>query len=198
MQTFSVVIEGTAALLQHRFSESAESTSDTRTVKISRLLPRDAAEQVAYRAPDGNLYFPGSAIGRVIREAGASHKQKGSRKALKFIVPAAILILDDAIPLFNTDRTTRISNFEVDSRPVVIPSTKGRVMRHRPRIEAWTAKFSIRVHDDILDPSTIRMLLNEGGLRLGIGDYRPEKGGPFGTFDVVSWQSIEQKTKKAA
>ena len=28
---------------------------------------------------------------------------------------------------------------EVDSRPVVIPSTKGRIMRHRPKLETWQA-----------------------------------------------------------
>lgn len=189
MKTIEVWIEGTTAILQQRFSEAAEqSTSATaRRVQMKNELPRDAAEKSAYREPSGALYHPGAAIGRLLREAGGAHKQRGSRKSIKYVVPAAVLVLDDAIPLFETDRRTRLRDFEVDSRPVVIPSTKGRVMRHRPRHDAWAMRFTLRINEDVLDPATVRQLLVEGGQQIGIGDYRPEKGGPFGTFAVVAW-----------
>ena len=56
-------------------------------------------------------------IGRLLREAGSNHKLKGSRKSAKFVVPAAVLVLDDAIILRNGDGQTPIKDFEVDSRP---------------------------------------------------------------------------------
>lgn len=140
MKAITVEITGTTALLQHRFGEVAEGESGatTRTTMVNRGTPREQAEAVAYRLPDGGLYLPGAAIARLLREAGAGHKQKGSRRSIKCVVPAAVLVADDAIALHNG---APLTDFEVDSRPVTIPATKGRIMRHRPRLDAWQATF---------------------------------------------------------
>jgi hypothetical protein len=198
MKLIEVWIEGTYALLQHRFSEQAEAgvTKATRRVQIAQQCPRDVAERAAYREPDGSLYLPGSAISRLLREAGGAHKQRGSRRTLKYIVPAAVIVTDDVVPLFETDRATRAKTFEVDARPVTIPATKGRVMRFRPRLDAWTARVHLRINEDVLDPATVRQLLVEGGQQLGVGDYRPERGGPFGTFAVVSWVEVAEAIER--
>ncbi|MGH7297563.1 MAG: hypothetical protein ACRELB_21680, partial [Polyangiaceae bacterium] len=71
-----------------------------------------------------------------------------------------------------------------------IPATKGRIMRFRPRLDAWTAQVNIRINEDVLEPAIVRQLLDEGGQQLGVGDYRPERGGPFGTFALVSWAEL--------
>ncbi|MGH7295833.1 MAG: hypothetical protein ACRELB_12900, partial [Polyangiaceae bacterium] len=122
MKVVEVWIEGTHALLQHRFSEQAEAAvgKATRRVQIAHECPRDVAERAAYREPDGSLYLPGAAISRLLREAGGGHKQRGSRRTLKYIVPAAVIVVDEAVPLFAPDRTTRLTTFEVDARPVTI------------------------------------------------------------------------------
>lgn len=193
MKFYGVWIKGVTSLLQHRFSEDAQVASGggTRKVQAQRELPRDVAEKSAYREPTGELYFPGAAIGRLMREAGSSHKQRGTRKSVKFIVPAATLVMDDVLPLFDAPHGTRLVDFEVDSRPVVIPSTKGRIMCHRPRLDAWAAAFRIRINDTIMTTDLVHQLLVDGGQQIGIGDFRPEKGGPFGTFSVVEWTEIE-------
>jgi hypothetical protein len=81
-------------------------------------------------------------------------------------------------------------DFEVDSRPVTIPATKGRIMRHRPRWDHWNATFPLTIDDDLLDPDMAHQLLQEAGVSYGIGDFRPEKRGPFGTFLVTQWEEI--------
>lgn len=188
MKTFTVQITGTTALLQHRFTESAEQNKGTRAMLVKNILPREEAEGFAYKKPDGTFYIPGAALARMIREAGGNHKLKGSRKSAKFVVPAAVLITEDAITLLNGDGKTPAKDFEVDSRPVVIPSTKGRIMRHRPRFDHWSAMFNIRINELILPLDFVHQLIVEGGQQFGIGDYRPEKGGPFGTFNLTSWK----------
>lgn len=80
-----------------------------------------------------------------------------------------------------------ITTFEIDSRPVVIPATKGRIMRHRPRLNAWGSEFFLEVDESLVDLTLVHECLSEGGARLGIGDFRPEKGGPFGRFQITSW-----------
>jgi len=169
-------------------------------VKIAYDTPKDAAEKAAYREDDGNLYLPGAAIARLIREAGGAHKQKGSRKSCKYIVPAACRVRQDRIPLYGLDGVTRLNDYEVDSRPVTIPATKGRIMRHRPRLDEWTARFDLAIQEDVLDSTVIHQFLIEGGQRIGVGDFRPEKGGPFGCFKVTLWEDLElaEATAEAA
>jgi hypothetical protein len=193
MTIVQVEIKGTTPLLQHRFTEEAQQSSSTRKVLIAHGTPREEAEKSVYRDKDGRHYIPGAAFARLLREAGSNHKLRGSRKSAKFVIPAAVLVMDDAVILRNGDGNTPITNdnYEVDSRPVVIPSTKGRVMRHRPRHDCWSARFDVRVNEAILPPDFVQTLLTEGGQQIGVGDFRPERGGPFGTFNVVSWK--EQK-----
>ncbi len=185
-----VAIRGTTALLQNRFTETAEQSASTRKILVTRGTPREEATKSAYIDKDGHHWFPGAAISRLLREAGGSHKLKGSRKSAKFVVPAAVLVLHDSVFLRNGDGNTFIHGdaFEVDSRPVVIPATKGRIMRHRPRHDKWSATFDLRINEDVLDPDFIHRLLTEGGQQIGIGDFRPEKGGPFGTFIITRWE----------
>ena len=191
MKTYLAVIEGVTPMLQHRFDDAAEMEASSRKIHVKSVDPRDAAEKCAYRNSKGELYFPGAAIARLLREAGGAHKQRGSRKSLKFVVPAAVLVLEDQIILRDSEGNA-LTDFEVDSRAVVIPSTKGRVMRHRPRLNKWHAEFALEIDDDTLEPSLFHQLLVEGGSKLGLLDYRPEKGGPFGKFAVVSWAILAQ------
>jgi len=191
MKTVDVTIEGVTSLIQHRFSESAEVDlqKSTRLIGATKRLPRDEAEQAAYRFPNGQLYHPGAAIARMLREAGANHKIKGSRRSAKFAVPSAVIVPDDAIALVCPETGKPLDDFEVDSRPVVIPATKGRIMRHRPRLDKWAMKFTLEIDDDLLPTDFVHQLLEEGGRKLGIGDFRPEKGGPFGRFQVTQWSN---------
>lgn len=183
----TTTIEGISALLMHRFGEAEELAGETRSVKIENMTPRDAAERTAFRQ-GGKLYIPGAAPARLLREAGSAHKQRGTRKSLKYIVPAAVIVAEDVIFLHDAAGKP-LTKIEVDSRPVTIPATKGRIMRHRARVEKWRATLTLEIDETVLDAATIRQLLEEGGRRIGIGDYRPEKGGPYGRFSIISWEN---------
>ena len=191
-KTIAVEIKGVTPMLQHRFGEQSEVGigKNTRRVNIQAEEPRTVAERAVYRDKEGCIYFPSAAILRLLREAGGAHKQKGSRKSLKYIVPAAVRILSEALPLYNGDGS-RLRDFEVDSRPVTIPATKGRVMRHRPRFDCWSSRFELVIDTDVLSDDDVQAMLVEGGQQIGLGDYRPEKGGPFGCFTVVHWKEAK-------
>lgn len=202
-KTIDVIIAGTElGVLMNRFHEGAEGglAAKTRTVKIegSGKTPREMADPSAYRIKETQqLYLPGTAIMRLLRESGSNHKIKGSRKSVKFVVPSAVIVYTDAM-LLTDEHGKPLTDFEVDSRPVRIPATGGVVMKHRPRIDRWRASFRISVDEGILEASFVQQLLTEGGQRLGIGDFRPEKGGPFGRFRVISWDESEGLPSAAA
>lgn len=187
MKTVRVRIEGLTPLLVHRFSEKSEQAKKTRRIEMVEVDPREEATKNAYIAPDGTFYFSAFAIPNCMGAAGANHKARGSRKSLRFVVPSAVRMTSDSVTIGNGNGKPAKS-FEVDSRPVTIPATKGRIMRHRPRFDNWSAEFDIVINDDLLDPATAHVLLQEAGLSFGIGDFRPEKRGPFGTFRVTKWE----------
>lgn len=188
MKTVQVQIRGTAPLLVHRFTEQSEAAPKTRRIEMRNADPRVEAGNNAYTAPDGTFFFSAAAIPAAMGAAGASHKAVGSRKTLRFIVPSAVRTTSDAVTILDGEGPA--ATFEVDSRPVTIPATKGRVMRHRPRWNNWGAVFDLVIDDNLLNPDTALQLLSEAGQSIGIGDFRPEKRGPFGTFVVTSWQDV--------
>ena len=186
MKRVDVEIRGITPLLVHRFSEGPEQGKPTRRVVSQNCDPRDEATRHAYIAKDGTFYFSAYSIPNAMGAAGSSHKQKGSRKTLRFVVPPAVRMTEDTITILNGAGPAK--SFEVDSRPVTIPSTKGRIMRHRPRWDEWGAKFTMMVNDNLLAVETAHQLLSEAGETIGIGDFRPEKRGPFGTFRVIAFK----------
>lgn len=187
MKTFDIEIRGMTPLLVHRFGEAAEVNKPTRKIVTEAARdPRGEATKAAYIAPDGTFYFSAFSIPATMGNAGANHKMKGSRKTLRYVVPSAVRVTTDAITILNGAGPAK--DFEVDARPVTIPATKGRIMRYRPRFDCWGAKFQLLINDDLLDPETAHNLLSEAGQTIGIGDFRPEKRGPFGTFRVTHFE----------
>lgn len=191
MKTFNVEIKGTSPYLMHRFSEEAAQGARTRRVQVEVDDPRTEATKVAYLDDDGHLYFSGASIPGTMSVAGASHKKKGAgRSTLRHEVPKAVRMTDDVIYFRSIETGEKLSDFEVDSRPVTIPSTKGRIMRHRPRIDNWKAEFTLVVNDDLISEDMAHQLLNEAGVVSGIGDFRPSKSGPFGCFLVTKFEEV--------
>lgn len=188
MKTIEVEIRGTAPLLVHRFGEQAEAEKPTRAVVAKTRDPREEATQCAYIAPDGTFFFSAFAIPNAMGAAGANHKMKGSRKSLRFVVPSAVRMTCDTVTILNGKGPAE--SFEVDARPVTIPATKGRIMRYRPRFNDWGARFELIVNDDQLAVDMAHQLLVEAGQGIGIGDFRPEKRGPFGTFRVTQFSEV--------
>lgn len=186
MKTVKVEIRGTTPLLIHRFGESAETKGATRAIPADRSDPRAEATKAAYIAPDGTYYFNAFAIPGCMGAAGVNHKQTGTRKSLRYVVPSAVRMTTDTVTIMNGHGPA--TSFEVDGRPVTIPATKGRIMRYRPRFDEWGAEFDLVINDALLSPAMAHQLLVEAGEQVGIGDFRPEKRGPFGTFRVTKFE----------
>lgn len=192
MKTLKIEIIGVTPLLIHRFSEDAEQAKATRRMEVKQRDPREEATKNAYIAKDGTYYFNAFSIPGAMGNAGANHKARGTRKSLRFVVPAAVRPLSEAITIRNGNGGIA-KDFEVDSRPVTIPATKGRVMRHRPRFDQWSAHFELSLDDNLLSVEMAHQLLTEAGQSIGIGDFRPEKRGPFGTFRITKFDEAKQK-----
>lgn len=60
------------------------------------------------------------------------------------------------------------------------------VLRAFPHFEKWEGVIEIHILDDTITKEVFERVLREAGNFAGIGQFRPEKGGYFGRFEVVS------------
>lgn len=191
-----VTIKGITPLLMNRFTEESEvalSSGVRPSITGGRGTPREQAEKKAYADGDGNLYIPGPNIFSCIVMAGAFHKagrvkvttQKSS------LIPAGLAVRELICPL-----GTKV--WECDSRSVVIPTTGGRVMCHRPRLDEWHTSFTLEVDESLFSEKFVRLLMDDAGKKVGLGDYRPQRKGPFGRFVVSSWHKSDGSATDSA
>ena len=174
-QKYEVKIEGITPLLQNRF---AGGEPDTSVKKKASTTKENPVEDTLYKTPDGEVYQPSDCIRQALIEAGKAFKKGKSNLSKTF--GAFVMVSPEAIVHENQKWTT-------DRRAVVIPSTKGKVMRNRARFDKWSLTFEITVlDDDEIDKKTITDALNYAGHYIGIGDYRPQKKGMYGRFIVTS------------
>lgn len=171
---YEVEISGVTPLLQNKF---AGGEPDTSTKKKTATTKENNVEDTLYQLPDGTTYQPSESIRQALIEAGKAFK-KGKSNLSKTFASFA-MVSPEAIEL--KDKWT------TDRRAVVIPSTKGRVMRNRARFDKWNLKFEVTILDsDEIDNKTLHDALDYAGHYIGIGDYRPQKKGMYGRFIVSS------------
>ena len=170
----AVTITGRSPILMHSFPMVPVEA-------LEKKSKEEQAEVAAYRDPDtGALYCPGINIQRALI-AGATYSKGKGRGSLQKAAAACLQVTPERVSF-------GVKDYAVDSRPVVIAATKGRVMRHRPRLDAWALTFEIEYDDVLLKESEVRRIVDDTGARVGLLDFRPEKKGPFGRFVVTAWK----------
>lgn len=179
-KTITVKITGLSPLLMHSYPMVPIEA-------LEKKLPAEQAEYAAYRIPTGvdhagELCIPSTSMQRAL-VAGAAYSKGKGRATLQKPAAACLLVEDMYLPLNAT-------TYEVDARPVVIPATKGRVVRYRPRLDKWATTFVLSYDDSLLSAKQVRQVVDDTGKNVGILDFRPEKKGPFGRFVVDSWDAV--------
>ncbi len=173
MKHIKIEITGSSPILLHSYPM-------VEIKGLEKMEPRQQAEHHVYRDPETQeLYFPGVNIQRAL-VAGAAYCGRGVRSIVKQVA-ASISINPERVGFGTRD-------FLVDSRSVVIPKTKGRVMRHRARLDEWRLAFVLAYDATLISAKQMREVVDYTGSRVGIGDFRPACKGWFGRFDVTSWQ----------
>lgn len=140
----------------------------------------DEARLRLYLDPDGNHCHPTVAFTKAMVKA-VSGKKFG-----KVFATAALkgsVFVAEPFCLIEDEKGKPLSKYTIDRRPVIVG--KARVLRCRPCWSKWTMRVALEVDTAILDPSQVLDSLSLAGRIIGIGDYRPEKGGGFGRFTAA-------------
>ena len=70
----------------------------------------------------------------------------------------------------------------VDCRSVVV--SRSRLMRYRPRFNSWALEVDVIYDEAQIDRDVILTSAKNAGQFCGLGDFRPNKKGPFGRYAV--------------
>ena len=179
MKSVSVSIKGITPLLMHRFPMAG--TDDTPKSRTGVPDWKAEAEVSLYKDENGVIYQPASHLEGALKEASKTFKIPGKRGAsYTKLIGSAISIRPDAIP-------HKFTKYEVDARPVVVQ--RARIVRYRPLFKEWELDFEILVGDDQIPVEVIKQALDHAGIYVGIGDFRPGRGGgKFGKFIITKFK----------
>ena len=190
-------VRGVSSLLFHRY------TGEGGGGRQGDKNPRKAAEVHLHTIEDPTkglvAYVPGRAVFAALVNAGGFQKlgKKSMTTGKSSLVPAYVTVLEDACILYGSDNkvVTPTHGWEVDTAPVVNPSTGGRVISHRPRVEAgWWFEFTLILSEaETCGEGEVRKLVDNAGSKIGLLAFRPQKKGPHGKFTVVRWDVLEDE-----
>jgi len=179
-----VKISGLTPLLMNRLNP--DSLKHKSRLQLKEYNIEEEARASAYIDEiDGKtqLYIPGYAIYSMIINTAKQYRTR--KTSLSSLLAGTIRIEPEKIPL-GTDK------YEIDVRPVMIK--KDRVLKARAMLPKWEAEFFIIYNKQMLPINvieTLKTILEDGGLRMGILDYRPQHKGWFGTFEVKAFEVLE-------
>lgn len=191
-----IYIVGTAPLIVHAFPEKARKSMLDKQMKNAKggRDARDPAAEVEasrYRMPDGGDGFPAVAFKsaavtactsladvtkvaarQAFRIEGVPMEKTGvydgslQRTALVPIVAPPPTIREDVVRLSGPSRTAE--------------------MRYRPEYPEWGCVLPVVLNPQVISIGQLMSMFRAAGHGVGIGDYRPERDGDCGTFEVVT------------
>lgn len=181
--TVEVAIEGTAALLFHRWScDDVEAKS--KAAKGSAGKKVDNVEAYVSRCPDGTIGIPATYLkGAIAGPAGAAKFRQDPRS------PRASALALYKAGVHITPEVASLGSKEWDylDRQRVTVQRNG-VTRVRPAFLAgWRATFqALVVIPEYITPDDLRDVLVNAGRLVGVGDFRPT----YGRFAVAHFEVV--------
>lgn len=114
--------------------------------------------------------------GMLFHEAENKHKSLKSQVAGTFMVFPAEIIIPDYDSILSKSGVNGVN--------------KARVMIHRPKWETLKATFELHVDNDSITRENVEQVLTIAGNNIGIGSWRPAKGGSYGLFSITKLEEI--------
>lgn len=195
LQEIEITIEGTTPLLCNRFTDAAAMKATNgagASITGDKGTPLEQATERLYSSATGQLVIPQPNLFRCIIDAGKYFKAGKSKVTTikSSLIPSCLDIPSIEIPISHKEP------WQVDTRPVRIPSTGGRILCHRPCFHDWALSFSVSLDTDVIGVKLLREIVDVAGKRIGLGDFRPDCKGPFGKFVVTKWELITAGAEK--
>lgn len=185
-----VPIVGTSPLIMHRFSEKAKRQMlDNMT---GRKTPKEIKDPTAeyeaafYRTKDGEGYgFPVIAFKAATIGGARFYGKSVTMTALR----QALFLRGD---VGADGQQVAIIDGEPRMREDVVRVGRGGAdLRYRPEFAEWTTVLDVLYVTAMITRNSVLSLIDAGGMGVGVGEWRPEKSGDFGTYRIDPSREVE-------
>jgi len=187
-ETIRVPIIGTAPLIVHRFAAKAKQQMlDAMQGKRSPKKNKDPQadyEGSLYRLTDGSYGFPTIAFKAATVGASRFYGKDVSLVGLRQTMFFKGLPGEDGQQLCLLDG-------EPTMREDTVRVGQGSDLRYRGQFWPWATTVDVTYVSSALTRSSVLSLIDAGGMGVGIGEWRPEKRGDFGTFAIDEKRDVE-------
>lgn len=180
MQLITITVDGITPVLLHNpagMSTGGETSVSAKGKSIP--TPEVEAEHGTYRLPDGSLCIPSFAFRGALLSAAKGRKV--GKSFATTLVKGSVFVTSEMTQLLDPDGNP-IKDYEIDMRRAMVGNAG--ITRCRPKIDPWSADVTFEYDDDFIHEDHIYELMDIAGRTVGVGDFRPEKSGPFGRFVV--------------
>lgn len=184
----TVRIKSLSPFIQHKWSEKALQMMKDKHAGL-RVKNRDVRDphqeflDATYRCEDGRYGFPAGGIKAAL--IGAAHKDIGLEKTL---LRKSLFVKPD-------DKLNNLIALEADEpilrEDVVRVGAGSTDLRYRPEFQEWAMTLQLEFDSQALSQENILNLIERAGFGVGLGEWRPEKGGEYGRFSVDREFAIE-------
>jgi hypothetical protein len=180
-ETIVIPILGTAPLIVHRFAEKGKlqmlNAMQGRKMPKESKDPQAEYEAAFYRLNDGGYGFPVIAF------------KAASVGACRFYSGVTMTALKQFMFMSGEPGTGGQQLVRIDGEPqmredVVRVGRGGADLRYRPIFEKWTTELTVTYVVSVLTRQSVLSLVDAGGMGVGVGEWRPEKDGDFGTYRI--------------
>jgi len=175
-----VRIIGLRPLIFHKWSEKAKRMMREKQQKKAAKGhevrdPQAEFEASFYRNSNGEIAFPAIALKKAL--TGACRNVTGVTMTL---VRGAVFVVGDHEGLVRVDYKGEPEMRE-DAVTVGIDSAD---LRYRGQLTEWSMELTIKHNVSVISAEQVINLFRVAGFACGIGEWRPEKSGDYGQFDV--------------
>ena len=174
VETVHIEVVGTAPLICHRWSEKAKKQMLDKQTKAATAAkgakdPQRDFEDSLYPHPDGGYGFPSVAFKAAAVRAGTYSDMKMTFLRGSFHVTGELVPLAGK-PSMREDMV-RLQGKTAD-------------IRHRGEFKEWSAVVPLQVNTSVLSIEQLANLFVIAGFAVGVGEWRPERNGQYGRFEV--------------
>jgi hypothetical protein len=191
MRRILVPIVGTAPLITHRWSEKAkrqmlDAMQGIKNPKENKDPDKEYEESI-YHTDDGRYGFPTLGF-KAATVGGARLYKKNSlpMTAVRQVLRFTGVYSNDKTPIM----VTPIEGEPAMREDYVTVGIGGRDLRYRAQFTDWHAVLDVQFVPTMLDEGSVLNLIEAGGMSVGVGEWRPERDGLNGTYEIDTSKEI--------
>ena len=174
VETVTIEVVGTSPLICRNWSDTQKQAIVAKQAKRATKAraardPQKDYEESLYEHPEGGYGFPSVAFKAAAVRAGTYADMKMTFLRGAFHVSGEMVKIE-GVPSMRQDMV-RLQGKVAD-------------IRYRGQFEEWSAKVPVQLNSSVLSIEQLANLFVLAGFAVGVGEWRPERNGQYGRFDV--------------